>query len=429
MITRKTMVSIISSSRKIFTSQPHSKNSRVVNIECLFRKGIGLKPDTYEKLGILLDGKFTGNLPQDILSSVIKNSKNKDKKIKEIQSAFAKVSEILGEFTKTETEAYKKVKSADFDDKKMIKQALDTVVSLKVLDLSDKTIEIFKKAEKTLKKSFSGILPKNTTVKITDIGSGVFGDVFKISFLDKKGNKVFKDIALKRFKTPQESYRNGLAKEKFLKKEIAKYTDYELSRILRNCYPNASSKELGIKKLFLRTLEESNKKYFWDAFYKSKASNGILAEANNSEFVRFHLGRKLTPKDNLVIPTMFGFCKNAFCISEYVSPNAQLPSREINLWKLNIRHKDLSAANLVRNRIIDLGGITHFVKSFQTSIDATTIKFLKKLLNVEIEAIEKLEENILNMKNNKYPDLSLVSKFEVAKELSEDILCKILTKQ
>ena len=147
MIARKTMVSIISSSRKIFTSPPHSKNSRVVNIECLFRKGIGLKPDTYEKLGILLDGKFTGNLPQDILSSVIKNSKNKDKKIKEIQSAFAKVSEILGEFTKTETEAYKKVKSADFDDKKMIKQALDTVVSLKVLDLSDKTIEIFKKAE------------------------------------------------------------------------------------------------------------------------------------------------------------------------------------------------------------------------------------------------------------------------------------------
>lgn len=418
--------------RKVLTFKKVSSDVAVipktVNIKPMLRKGIGLKADTYERMNTAMQGRVMGNLPLDMLSVVVSRSKNKGEKIKEIQQAFFKTSEILKKYNPLESEAYLLRQNVWAKDEVIARQCLYELMTLRAVHCFPFDESLYNKAGKILKKSFKDIAPNLSKVEINEVGSGYHGNVFKISFLDKNGEDIFKSVAMKVFKTAEESADNYLARFDFAREFVSKHTQYDLIDLLRSAYPRASSSDIYNGAAYLKnnfSCFDSNaiKEEFIEAFKKVSSKNGVVPEANIMEYIRFFTGRKITSKDDLVLPYMFGFGKSPFCLSEYVSWESDFPKRKMSLMNINLKHTDVTAnpSNLIKGKIIDIGGIIPFSEVF--GVDKITIKYLKKFIHAGQEGktlLVKLLNNKAFAKNLIYRE-KIEKAYSLARSVSQQI--------
>ncbi len=140
-----------------------------------------------------------GNLPKDLLNLIIKaHPERKGEMIKGAQAAFDNTAKILAEAETLQTQATKRF-------------APTLENTLKLFELDTKCIEdnIFKEkmrtvtniAEKTMLGDMQKILPELKDVKISFVGSGSYGQIYKCEFLDQKGEKLVSDKVIKAFRT------------------------------------------------------------------------------------------------------------------------------------------------------------------------------------------------------------------------------------
>ena len=73
-------------------------------------------------------------------------------------------------------------------------------------------------------------------VKVNYVGSGMYCNAYKFSFLNIRGKKIFDDVILKTYKTPAEIIKHRSIQEFLPKKIFSSMSDSELKLYLENLY-------------------------------------------------------------------------------------------------------------------------------------------------------------------------------------------------
>ena len=364
-----------------------------VSLKTAFRKQVNFSVDTYERILTGSAGKTLGSLPKDILSAIIqagnRNKQEKAKTIKQVQRAFHQISEILNGYTQIETEAYRQGKNLSISPLEVVRQILKQPISLRAVDCTEQTAPLFEQSEKILQTAMSAFMPNETTVRIRDIGNGYFGNVFKISFTNPDGKNIFNDLIIKCFKSELDIFTNYIARLKFAEKFGKSMDKEELQKLILKIYPDMEKSELkaGNLEFYTRMVCQHKsddifmQRDFIEGIHSMHNSHGAMAEANNTEFIRFFTGRKLNDKDDIILPFFFGFGRTPFCLAKFekASKDTAPPARQILRRFPHLIHKDARHdGNKINGRVIDMGGITVRPEVQNSSINKTEIKRLKK---------------------------------------------------
>lgn len=130
---------------------------------------------TYDKFIPYMKKAVVGNIPPEVIN--LFNKTDKGEKIKSFQNALSSITKYL-------RGCYKSVKEQN-------------MIAYDFKDLSD-DLPIFETAISEFANSqFKGILPEGIKAELTFAGKGAWGNVFKFSLKNKKGEKIMHDKALK----------------------------------------------------------------------------------------------------------------------------------------------------------------------------------------------------------------------------------------
>ena len=239
------------------------------------------------------------------------------------------------------------------------------------------------------------VLPFGSKVQVNYIGSGMYGNAFKLTFLDRKGGKVFEDIVIKTYKNTE---------------EIIKLT---------SLHKLEQAKKAGIE-----TTLESIEKPIIEKVKGQRKIHGILPEAKATEYIRHFIGHPLGPEHNIVLPDMFVTGGNPFSIGRYIPSDIAQPTKVVNTLSIGLLNGDaytVNATNIIAGRISDMGGWKKIFKELDNKI---SIRYFKKITNRKtdkewLQAIERYRQEAQATK-----DLTKREKIMKAVELAEKVIMR-----
>ncbi len=327
----------------------------ISRLKGFFRSGINYPH--YEKMLKLAERKASGSLPNDIISCLISNNKDKSTAIKATEKIFCDTVNILGEINILEKQAINRMSQSqdtqarifNFIERGDIKRLfrLDSIYK-------EKEIETIIRAEEKMLSEIKKYIPETQNIVITPLGSGIFGNGYRLQVLGRNGQPIFGDKAIKVYR---ESFLGKIFEER--NKRFADYMpDEKLIEQYRKVYeslgmpvPNISASEIRKK-----TLE--NYKVHEKRDTALKIQHGAMAEANISEFLKFFSGHKVTSKDGIAIPSFFGLDKTKFSLGEFICKKTKA-ERKFDFERLFLKHEDFEYGldNGINGICIDMGGI------------------------------------------------------------------------
>ncbi len=370
---------------------------RPIRLQKIFQKGFFYPQKAYDLMAQIGQDEFVGNLPSEIFSVLKSKKGNLPSAILKVKKGFQSAAQILAPITEIETQT---IISRSKDSKfiknfiEILKQHPDAKITIFDFGKEKEVLKLTKKAEKTIQKALKGILPPKSHVQMEYLDSGSFANAFKVSFLDKDGNKVFDDYVLKTYKDSAAKIKNDATNDFVVRHIIASMSDKDLKAIVTSmhkgekCYNDNLKKTIEYEFLQMRKACEQIKKENPDDLLRdiakfSAASNlhGNLPEANAITFIKKFAGHKIGQKDNLILPDLCGIGNNGFSLAKFTDKTAPKPTRKLDLVNLGIISSDTSeySDNVIQGRIIDFGGMYH---SFSGELkDKTTLKYFKKIMN------------------------------------------------
>ena len=271
----------------------------------------------------------------------------------------------------------------------------------------EKKLETLIKAEETLLNGLKTYLPETHNVVIKPLGSGQFGNAYKIEIFDKDNNKIIADKVIK-------SYRNQTFLNKiFTKMErfFASYSDEELYKALEEFQSKYGEPIEQNTKQITRERIPAFKRLLRIIFSTAKNGlnenykyHGVAAEANSSEYLKYFAGHKISYNDGIEIPDMFNLGESPYCISSYIDKVSHKASKKFNFERLGLSHQDFDTnpTNVINGICIDIGGIMPLDQTITRSKEATRIiKRIKSAPPEERKEIfNSIKSNILSSDNS-----------------------------
>ena len=236
------------------------------------------------------------------------------------------------------------------------------------------------KASETLTSVLRNIklIPQDGTVSLSHIGAGAYGNVFRVSFLDSEGKKIFHDKALKVYKNDKMQaevmskmskkmfdYFKQMSKEDFVKMMTDIYTktaaliqDSEEDNLV--LAPEEAAEFYGDFHDTILEMPEDGAdlaEMFNQMSEMHKDVHGALPEANKAMLINKKLGGRMD-NTNMIKPHMFDL-KNRVCLMEFADDELPAVTKQVDLEKMGLNHADIefNKGNTVKGRIIDYGGI------------------------------------------------------------------------
>ncbi len=339
--------------------------------------------DAMQKIYYANKGTTAGKPPSDITRAIIDVSDSKIEAGRNIADFMSSLNEAVFELKQYEELSLKAILNFDFQacfDEEIEKSNgmpnVADVIAKIPLCVSDEEAEVIEKhaaypIEKTLKNS--GVLPEDGKVVIEFLGSGEYGNAFKLSFRDENGEKIFHDKVIKVYKSEE-------AQNEFMKPIIRNQIEYfkntsfdeywdtvlkEIQAAKNNLNFEWAPESIEAQKSMMReqfdkmrngTVDELLKEYNEANAFK-KDIHGCFAEANRALFIKDRIGN--LRETNCIEPYYFDF-ENKYAVMEMSDNELPEVKKEIDLReKLHLIPGDavLNPNNKVCGRIIDYGGI------------------------------------------------------------------------
>ncbi|MCQ2739876.1 MAG: hypothetical protein MJ237_06580 [bacterium] len=371
---------------------------KISRLKGFFRSGINYAH--YDEMLGVAKRKASGSLPKDILSSVMSNNADKKTAIQRTEIIFNNTANILGEINSLEKQSINRLQLNNDGVISKLKYFMEKR-DIKGFFHSDPTfmqqeLETIIRAEEKMLNEIKQYLPNIQNVIITPLGSGMFKNGYKLQCIDKNGQKIFTDKVLKVYREDNlicnfirkvVRYVNTLSDEELIKKcnKERKFFDEQLGITI----PDASADELRKSaEEFLNYAEIPNAEVF--------RTNGAMAEANISEFLRYFSGHKLPPEEGIAIPSLFGLNKTQFSLGEYIN-NRTKAKKKFDFKRLFLQHRDLEVNpdNSINNICIDMGDIVPLLETkegYEFLSNKQNIRILKSLLSKPKDIRDKILE-------------------------------------
>lgn len=386
----------------------------------VFRSGINYSQ--YDKIVSTAKNTVIGNLPNDMLSLIIKsNPFNKADSIKTIQGAFDDAVINLSKIDKVEINAMKRFKPSSDNVVKLFKTQDFYIDEIFQRDLAKITLE----TERILLKKIQPVLSDLASVRISHLGLGAYGNTFRCDFLNSSGEKLINDKVIKIFR----EYDYSTTYIDTITNVLNRFSIKNIMRTLKKSKINVKKEQIEQQQKMFTRISEALKSN--ECEYMARI-HGANPEANISEFLKFYSGHKVKPSDGLVIPDMFKLGKNSYQISEFVGKTTKA-TKKYNFERIGLEHSDLSLnpGNRINGICIDIGGIVpstssskvelaaqlqksgekvdpskQFFEVYSSSIigDKFMTKLLKRFMNCKtvderLTYLKNLEESAKNTKN------------------------------
>ena len=358
---------------------------KISRLKGFFRSGINYS--CYDDMIRVAQRKASGSLPKDILSCLITKNADKKSAIQATENTFNEAVNILGEINKLEEQAINRMPpNANFMERMLHFLSKGDIKKIFRLDslYSKKELETIIRAEDKILSEIKKYIPEVKNVIITSLGSGTFGNGYRLQVLGKDGKRIFGDKVLKvyrdkfLFKILQERnnrYISTLSDKQLLELYEKEREIYKKSGI---ALPKKTAEELRqAAQRELKRVELSEKEL--------KTMHGAMSEANISEFLKYFSGHNLSTKDGIAIPSFFGLGKTKFSLGEFVGKNTK-KERQFDFQRLFLQHQDLeiNPENGINGICVDMGGITTLSdigEGVNVHFDKQILRMLKHLFS------------------------------------------------
>ena len=420
-------------SSQILSSKNNENNTApsFKGLQTSMQRGIYNSPETLQKLmGIHKwnDG-IVGTIPGEMIKELLADGATHHNMPNLIRIITSGISDATKELRKAEilgAEVSSSFDVADFANKIAqlnAKQDLEGINKLnnslfRMGALSDEKMrDIEQGAEKILAQTFKkvGLLTQDGSVSVRRLGNGMFGNAFKLSFQDAKGEKMFHDKVLKVFKdseTEEVAIKN-IAKKSFdfynkmTLEEYVEYSNKMAMDVLETMKKNNVFGEEVDMDMLVEGLKQNRPLY--EAAYNIQKNmslddciniyreqlkqmgkfHGVNAEANRSMFLK-RIGGNMMASD--YVPQHFYDLKNRYAFVDMADGELPQVKRKIDLDKYGLTHGDVefNTANTVNGRIIDVGGIAS--KAELAKPQKLTSK-QQEMANMFEKAMEEVQQN------------------------------------
>lgn len=347
----------------------------------------------YDKLVLSAKNKIIGNVPKEIIDIIVKlNPSTKGQTIKTAQNAFGNVARTLKGVELAEITALKNLTNREDEISFLLKEFYP---NLKLEALSTNSKQIIREANSTFAESISNILQTNCKTNLEYLGSGQFGNAYKLSILDETGNNIIHNRVIKVFKDDHLNVKLAALKKKKIKELLCKYTDDELFEIYKSTPVQSNSKfKFSIKvsdeqkkRTFINRIQSKRLEYEGmnvdnlekDFLMQTRAMqdcHGLYAEANSTFRLKNILGHNMS-KTDAVNADMYDL-DIGYSISEYSDNLLPKTTSKIDFYHLGLDYGDSKSANYVAGRLVDFGGIT---KETEKLADKIVLRYYKKIMN------------------------------------------------
>lgn len=319
---------------------------QIGRLKGFFRSGLGYS--NYTQMLQAARRKASGNLPADVLSCVISKGESKKSAVQSFEKMLNEAVDILGEINTFEKQFIDNTPNNFTRLREIFLSYLYSPFESRPTWYKEKERECIIRAEKKLLEGMKKYVPDVQSIIITPIGSGAFGNGYKLQVLGKDSKKIFDDKVLK-------VYRETSKCDLILQRN-KRYTDSLSDENLVEYYKMFNPKISSVAEIRKNLQEE-----FAQAKDKIKdfcRFHGAMAEANIAEFLRFFTGHKIKPEDGLALPSYFGLGKTKFAFGEFINTERKA-KRGFDFNRLFLTHTDFeyNLGNAINGICIDIGGI------------------------------------------------------------------------
>ncbi len=354
---------------------------------------------------------FVGSIPKDIIQVLKSNSNNIGTSVSEIKSAFADTSKFLQKvaYEKQYNSRKECLKSKCMDAflVNLAQRRDDNVMAvcknayfagklnstslneeLKVV--SDNLTNVFRK---------NNLIPKDGAASLSYLDSGSYGDVFKLSLLDKDKNKLFHDKVLKVYKTKEDTsnllsfaidglheYIDGFSEADFIKKMN------DLSNQLGQSY---DEKFFSDYYKFVKNCTKKDFPFMRDLGFTYNF-HGVAPEGNAALYLKKSIGHSIANTD-LIEAHCFDI-KNDYAILE-MSDDSLKTTKKVNFKPLGVYCSDNHVFNYTNGKLIDYGGFN--IDNRRLVKDKIARRATKKQVNKPQKKVFDFSKEIVSQKNYK----------------------------
>ena len=311
---------------------------------------------------------FVGSIPKDFIKVLKSNSDNVGASVSEIKSVFADTSKFLQKLAYEKQYASRKeylknncmdsflVNFAQRYDGNVLALCKDAYLfgRLRPEQINGELSGVNSNLTKVFREN--KLIPNDGVASLSYLDSGSYGDVFKLSLLDKDKNKLFHDKVLKVYKSKDDTsnmlsfaiealheYVDGFSEVDFINKMNDLSKDFNNSfddKFFSDYYKyakNCTKKDFG----FMRDLG-----FTYDF-------HGVAPEGNAAMYLKKSVGHRLDNTD-LIEPYCFDI-KNNYAILE-MSDTDLKTNKKVNFKELGVTCFDSHTFNYTNDKLIDYGG-------------------------------------------------------------------------
>ena len=327
---------------------------QISRLKGFFRSGFNYS--NYEQMLSLTKRKASGSLPKDVISCVTSNGIDNKSAVQGVENLLNEAVSILGEINTLERQCINRMNPKTSMKRYwyfLMKGDIKGFLRLDSL-YKEKEIETIIKAEEKFLAGMKKYVPDVQNVIITPIGSGAFGNGYKLQVLGKDGKRLFEDKVLKVYREnsipthllrKNKRFTDNLSDEKLVEYYKIEHETPRNSRLETSA--SEQRKDIQEQLEFCETCEKEEMRF-----------NGAMAEANISEFLRFFSGHKVKPEEGIAIPSYFGLGETKFAFGEFIGKERKA-KRNFDFKRLFVTHTDFenNTGNGVNGICIDMGGI------------------------------------------------------------------------
>lgn len=332
---------------------------QISRLKGFFRSGLNYS--NYEQMLSVAKRKASGRIPKDVISCVTSNGIDNKSAVQGVEKMLNEAVNILGEVNTLERQCVNRMTLNTFTQRFLHFLKKGDIKGFLSLDslYKEKEMETIIKAEEKILAGMKKYVPDVQNVIITPIGSGVFGNGYKLRVLGKNGKQLFDDKVLKVYREnpiithlqrKNKRFIDSLSDEKLV--EEYKKQGEKLGVTLLE---NSATEIRKIAQAQLELIEASEK--------EAMRFHGAMAEANISEFLRFFSGHKVKPEEGIAIPSYFGLGETKFAFGEFISKGRKA-KKAFDFNRLFVNHVDFAVnpGNGINGICIDMGGIMPITK-------------------------------------------------------------------
>lgn len=382
-------------SNSFVQNQHKQKSLNFLGLTKTAKSRVFIEPKLLQKINGVKNTDIVGEPPREFILALKKAGFNKEDTGKEIKKLMNSFTLAAAELRAAEENYTEKQDFQFLEFARILEDKLETGNPFEAQKLFQRLLRIqgsyatfapvSDKAASHIDKAFkeAGVLPRDGKTSLDFVSEGGRGYAFKVSFLDKNGEKVFHDKILKLYRSPMSVVTKQMAKtvDRYINDEPDEYfrlcrekmTEYyDANAYYIQNYYNLPKKVLVACKvddymLLVEDFQRRNKGKSFEDFYKyyndfanefvaGDINHGVCAEANTATYIKNKVGN--IQEYDYIEPWFFNL-KTGYSLFEMSDDALLKPEKELDLSKYGLYHSDLefNRGNIVKGRVIDYGGI------------------------------------------------------------------------